>query len=1088
MDIASFSVNRKILVNMIFIILVVLGVAQYMGLPRDFFPNANLNEALAVVPYRGASALEVEQQIVNKIEEAIAELEGIDEVQGRSEEGIALVLVFIEEGTEIDKFMLDLQAAVNNIPDLPEDADDPQYLELDASAIQPVCFVAVGGEANESVLLEVAEDIKKEFIEIAGVKSVDIDGLREEEIHVEADPALLDHHGASLMEIIQTLATRNRDLPGGTSELGKSEYSLRVLGKYADLDEIRGTVLRSAGGISTLRLDQVAQVSRGVEDRRSSNRLNGLPAGNLTIYKKREGNTIKIMDEVHAIVDRYNRTLPVPVRFEVRNDTAELIEERLGIMTNNAWITAILVGIFLFVFLGWTNALLVLIGIPFTFLTAFLFMSVAGMSINMLTLFALIMALGMIVDDAIVVVDNIQRYLELGFPPRTAAIQGTREVMAPVTAAVLTTVAGFTPLLFMSGMIGKFMSDIPKTVSFALLASLLEAVLILPSHSFELNRFYGRLRRKFGLKTKIAADDAEAGLSAALSGEMERKRIASALASGEIPRAEVSADKDLKGGYKVKRKNRIQRFLERSYRKQLLFTLRYRYFSILSIVVLAALSIFLLRFIPVVMFGHEDFDQVNLRYDLPPGTPLDETEAMGLRLEKLVREHLPPEELKGIVSSAGYQIVNYEYLRGSQLGELNLDLVSAADRERTDTEIMAALRKEVARVPGIVEFQLSRPDAGPPTGKPVEIHILGPRFEVLEALSQRVMAELARIPGVIEISDDYDRTVQEFKVEIDESRARAVGVSNLEVATTVSAAFQGLEATQFTDADGEDLPVMVRLAEPYRDDLETLARLKVPTRQSALAPLAGLARFTTDKGFSVIRHFDRERAITVTADVEEGQTSKVVNEILLAKFGNFSLEHPGYRLDFGGEYEKTQESFGSLIVLAFVALLAIYMILATQFNSVIQPFAVLFTVPFSFIGVVIGLLVMGYAFTIPAMVGIIALMGLVVNNSLVMVDFLNKSRLRGVGRWFSLVRTGVVRMRPILLTTVTTIVGLSTLTYASTGASKIMVPMAVSMIWGLAFATVLTLFLIPALMAIIDDIGLRSGTGKSWQLYGGGRK
>ena len=1053
MNIARFSVDRKILVNMIFLILVVLGIGLYRDMPREFFPNANLNEALVMITYPGASPQEVEQQITNKVEEAVAELDGLDDLISTSQQSISVVDLLIDEGTDLDKFMLDLQAAVNNIPDLPEDANEPTFLELDASAIQPVCFVTIGGEAEMAVLLEVAEDLKKELTEIPGVKNVDIDGLRETEVHIDVDPDLLDHHRASLGEIIAALSRRNLDMPGGYSELAESEYSLRVLGKYRTLEEMENTVVRSVDAATPLRLSQLATVELAPEERRSAIRLNGERAGNLTVYKKDDGNLIEISRAIHEIVNRYNDTLPIPVNVEVRVDTAELVEERLGVMTNNAWLTGLLVGVVLFFFLGWTNALLVLIGIPFTFLTGFLFMSVAGMSINMLTLFALIMALGMIVDDAIVVIDNIQRYIELGFPPRAAAIRGTREVMAPVTSAVMTTIAGFLPLLLMTGMIGKFMSAIPKTVAFALLASLVEALIILPSHSFELNSIYASIRRRLGLKVKIVEDISEAELEETLV----RKRD----------------ENGLFGGYRVKPKNPAQRFLERVYRKQLLFTLRWRYLAVLSVIVLAGFSIGLLGRVPVQMFPAEDFDAIALRFELPAGTPLDETERMVERVEALVNDTIDPEELEGIVSSVGYQIVNYQYIRGTQRAELNLDLVSAADRDRSDTELMDLLRAGMAELPGILNYQLSRPDSGPPTGKPVEIHVLGPRFEVLEELGQKVMDELGRIDGVVDIADDFDRSTREFRVAVDAERAAALGLGNSDVALTISAAFQGFEATQYTDPDGEDRAVIVRLGDAYRKDLDTLSRLKMAT-PAGLVPLTGVAQFSRENNFTVIRHFERERAITITADVAEGQTSTVVNQMLQEKFENFSLDHPGYHLDFGGEFERTAESFNSLFMMLPIAFLAIFMILATQFNSVIQPFIVLFTVPFSFIGVVIGLLVMGYNFTIPAMTGIISLMGLVVNNSLVMVDFINKSRERGVERWLSIVRSGVIRMRPILLTTVTTIVGLSSLTYATTGATRIMVPMAVSMIWGLAFATVLTLFLIPALVAIVDDLKART--------------
>jgi len=672
MNIPQFSVDRKILVNMIFLILVVAGLALYRDLPREFFPNANLNEALVMVTYPGASAREVEQQVTVKLEDAVAELDGLDEVSSSSQQGFAMVDLMIDEGTDLDKFMLDLQAVVNNIPDLPADAEDPVFLELDASTIQPVCFIAIGGDVEESVLLEVAEDLEKELTEVPGVRKVDIDGLRETEVHVEVDPDLLAQYGLSLGEVIAALAGRNLDLPGGHGELGAREYTLRILGKYKRLEEIGATVLR-ADGAHSVRLAQVATVALAPEERRSSSWLNGERAGNLTLYKKVDGDAIAIMKRVRALVDRTNETLPIPVRLEVRVDTSELIEERLGIMTNNAWFTAVLVGGLLFVFLGWINAVLVLIGIPFTFLVGFLLMSLTGMSINMLSLFALIMALGMIVDDAIVVVDNIHRHMELGRPLRAATIRGAQEVMAPVISAVLTTVAGFLPLLFMTGMIGDFMSAIPLTIAFALLASLLEAVLILPSHTFELNAWTEGIRRRLGRAPRFVIDADDAVGARALA------RPAAAIA------APAAAPGGLRGATVVRRRNPLQRRLERVYRRHLAFTLRHRYWAVASVVLLAAVSAGLLRFIPVVMFHAEDFDAISLRFELPAGTPLAETEARTAAVEAIVREIVRPEELKGIVSSVGFQVLNYQYVRGAERAQLDLDLVSAADRERSHT-------------------------------------------------------------------------------------------------------------------------------------------------------------------------------------------------------------------------------------------------------------------------------------------------------------------------------------------------------------------------------------------------------------------
>jgi multidrug efflux pump subunit AcrB len=1041
MDLISLVVKRRLLVHFFVIIATVVGIYHYIDMPRSFFPNANLDQAYVVVPWPGASAAEVEQEIVNKVEEALADLEGVDELLSSSEESSGTVAIFIEQGIDNDKFMLDLQTAINSIPDLPDDSKDPVYFELTSSMVQPVCFVSMGGEVSDNILFEVAQDMKRDIEDIDGVSKVDMNGFLDYEIHVLADVDLMNHYGVSLGEIIAVLGAQNLDMPGGQAEMGDNSYKLRVLGKYENVADISSTVLRVGPAGAKLRLGDVAEVRREIEDRFVYSRLDGNPAGNLVIYKDEDSNTLDISAAVRERVEHFNASLPVAVHSEVRLDSAELIEERLGIMTNNAWLTAIIVGLLLLFFIGWVNSALVLVGIPFTFLVGFFLMSVAGMSVNMLTLFALIMALGLVVDDAIVVVDNVQRYIERGVPPIQAAIIGTKEVLSPVISAVSTTIAGFLPLLFMTGMMGKFMSAIPKAVIFALLASLVEALIVLPAHTAEIAQFNVWIRKKLGMKPKYEL-------------------------------LELSAD-DLAATKQVKR-NPVYLWLRRRYRKQLGFTLRHRYMAFVSVLILATLSIAAVRMLPVRMFPDEDFDQIIVQYDLPPGTTLDITDRVTKQIEAIVNAG-SEEEVKAVVAITGYQIKNYNFTAGSHLGEVNIDLVSAADRPRSDREIMDELRDKISGVPGIVELNLSRPQAGPPTGKPVEIRILGPRLDVLEELGEKLKSELAALEGVVDIRDDFTRDGREYLINVDRDRAAELGVSSSHVGMTVAAAFLGFEATQFTEPDGEERPVIVRLRESQRDRLDTLAKLKVSAMTGGLVPLNNLVRFTPQTNLRVIRHSERDRAITVTAELSDGQNSTTVNETIIERFATFSTDYPGYRLYFGGEFERTAESFKSLFLMIPIAFMLIFMILAGQFNSLTQPLAVIFTVPLSFIGVVIGLLVMGYELTIPAMVGIIALMGLVVNNSLLMVDFINKSRRSGTGRWASIMRSGVVRLRPILLTTITTITGLSTLTVASTGASKILVPMAVSMIWGLAFATVLTLFLIPSLIAMIDDIRGKMG-------------
>jgi multidrug efflux pump len=606
--------------------------------------------------------------------------------------------------------------------------------------------------------------------------------------------------------------------------------------------------------------------------------------------------------------------------------------------------------------------------------------------------------------------------MERGMPAKKAAVIGTQEVQAPVIAAVLTTIAAFLPLLLMTGIWGKFMGVIPKTVTFALLASLLEALFILPSHMADFGRVAPRQNR---CHPRFVA-------------------------------------------------------LTRRYERLLRRTLKRRYLAIGGVFVLALVAVGLVFTLDILIFQEEDLAQIEVRAQTDIGTRIEVTDKAARQLEDIIRS-LPPEEFVAVVSRVGFMISNYRGQLASHNMQFNIDLTDATERSRSDVEIMDALRREMSQVPGLASLSMSRPQQGPPSGRPVEVRVKGEDPAVLALIASRIKERLSKYEGVVEIDDDMTPGKSELRVSIIQDQASLYGLTVADVASALRMGFEGVEATKYRGSGDDEIDVIVRLEEQDRGDVDDLMDLRVATPGGGTVPLANVAEIGIAEAPAELNRRDGERIVTVTADVEEGTTSTEVNTLLRRDFRDVSRMYPGYRLDFGGEYQETQESFASLLRAFLVAILLIYLILGTEFQSFVQPLVVMFTVPFAFIGVVIGLVVMRFPFTLNAGVAIVALAGVVVNDSIVLIDFIKRARDQGVDRWESVVQAGCMRLRPILLTSVTTILGVMPLALGWGGVSSTWGPMAASLAWGLGFATILTLFVIPALYSIVDDVRKRFG-------------
>jgi multidrug efflux pump subunit AcrB len=878
-------------------------------------------------------------------------------------------------------------------------------------------------------------------------------GMRDREIWVEVDPQRMYNFDLTFPEVIQALAVKNLNVPGGKLRSGRSEFLLRTVGEIDAAEDLRHVILRQTPGGHRIAVDDVARVNETFDiDMGTISRMDGRPSITLSVAKKTEGNSLKVVEAVKNLVmetsDRLHgevnfggstgERLPeeesdsegVPsvaltpsevldsgdsghdhfLKFTATYDSSIHIRENLGALENNALVGLGLVLVLLYFFLGLRYALMAALGMTISFLGTFVFMSYAGISFNGNSLFGLVLVMGIVVDDAIIILENCYRYMQSGLSPRVAAVKGTNEVMPPVTSAILTTISAFLPLMLLPGVIGEFMKVIPMVVSMALFASLVEAFLILPTHFAEWSGARPSLKR-----------------------------------------------------------NPLLEKLNHIYPRLLRSSLRFRYVFVGVGLLTCLASAFLIPSLGIDLFQGDELPRFMAFVEMPTGTSLEVTDQVIQRIEAEALT-LPKEDVAAVVAVSGL-IQEEDWIVNSYVGQVVVDLKQKKIRKRTSDELMDMLRQKVAHISGPKNVRFETMIAGPPMGKAVEIKVKGKEFEKLKEIVNLLKAELRRMPGVYDVGDNFSPGKQEIKVRLDEDKAALFGLSVAEVAETIQAAYQGREASIWRDKD-EEVKIFVKLAERWRRDPEDLLRLKIGTPTGFQVPLAKIASLEIEQGFADIRRFKSERAITVHAEIDKKQTSAIeVNTEIEKRAADLLVRFPGYQIDFEGEFKEFQETFDNILQLFMVSVFLIYLILSGQFRSFVQPLIILFTIPFAFLGAMVGILVLGAKFTMITMYGIVALAGIAVNDAIVLITFINNARARGATRYASVVEAGMLRLRPIILTSVTTIGGLLPMAVGLGGHSESWAPLANTIIWGMLFATALTLLIIPAVYTIIvDDI------------------
>ncbi|UCD71837.1 MAG: efflux RND transporter permease subunit [Syntrophobacterales bacterium] len=1007
-----YFVRNSVFVNLLMMVILVAGILIYLSITREMFPEFSLDSISVRTGYPGSSPQEVEKLITIKIEEEIADIEDVDNIYSESQEGLSLITVELSEYADLNRALNDISSAIDRIEDLPEDVDDPVVSEI-KNAI-PIITVSIFGDLPELTMKEIAEDIRDNLREIPGVGSIYLSGAREREIWVEVDPRRLEQYQLSIEDIKNALQAQNLNLPGGTIKTDRGEFLLRTVGEILEARGLESVILRSDPQGNAITLAQVARVRDHFEDPVTLGRFNGQPAINLAVGKEKRGDVISISRAVQQFVAQYEKHLPPGVSLGVFNDFSVYIKNRLNTLKRNGMIGFAFVLIILCIFFNFRVAGMTALGIPVSFAGALILMQAFGISLNMISMFGLILVLGIIVDDAIVVSENTYRHIEQGLPPQEAAILGTQQVLAPVVATVVTTIAAFLPMLLVAGTTGKFMSAIPKVVSFALLASLMEALVILPSHLAEWSPKKHR---------KSTAHRSERWFSA------------------------------LRGYY--------ARFLA--------FSLQWKYVSLgASLGITAIVVTFALTRIPFILFHEFESTQFFINVETPVTSKIENTRDVIARIEKTIMETLPPMELTSVASNVGLIFLDINrVVVGSNGGQIMVELTEADKRNRSSQEIINELRKRTEGIPGATKIQYFKPQGGP-GGAAIEIRVVGDEIAILQEIAKKVKGFLATIPATKDIRDDFIPGKKELRI-VARPEARSLGLDVASIARQVRSSFYGAESSKILRSDG-DIPIVVKYPKGFRDRPSRVEDLVLTTPSGEKVYFSEVAELKEAPGNTRIIRSDQKRSITVLADVDEkeGNTLKITNEVRMA-FDNLQVQYPGYKLEFKGERQELEKSIQDLLKSFLIAVLLIYLILGALFKSYIQPLVVMLAIPFAATGVVLGHAVMGLSMGILSLMGMVALAGVVVNDSLILVNFVNQLRHEGTPLLQALMRSGQIRLRPILLTTITTVAGLTPLGFFASGQAKFLAPMAISIIFGLTVSTVLTLIIIPCSYAIVEE-------------------
>jgi len=1030
---SHIAIRNPVFVFVMVLVISIAGFQAYKSIPREAAPDIQIPLLIVSIPFPGATPEDVESLITNKVEQELKTIKNLEEISSTSSEGVSVLTLEFTSDFEISEARTKVREKMDQIkPDLPADAEDYQISEINLSE-RPLMILNLAGDMGLLGLTELADEVKEEIEGIPGILEVRRAGGLEKEIRVYVNPDKMNYYKLALNQVSSAISNENTNLPGGTITMGPTKYMIRVPGEFISPEGINEALI-SAPNQVPVRVRDIAKVVFSYKEVTSKSRLDGLESVSLSIVKRSGENLLAIRDEVKSIIKRLEKDYKEDVKFSILSDQGERVQQIVKDLENNIITGFVLVFLVLLLVMGISNALLVAIAIPLSFLVSMIILNVMGFTLNIVVLFSLILSLGLLVDNAIVIVENIYRHRQAGKSRIEAALLGTKEIAIPVTTSTITTVAAFFPLIFMPGIAGEFISFLPKTLIVTLSSSLFVALII--------NSVFCSTMMRVKVSKEVTSDFDELKL--------------------------VDHSKILRG-----------------YQVALRGVLRFRFVTVMVFIFLfiGTFYWYATNTFPrkrVEFFPKTEPSEAVVNITAPMGTTLEISDGYVTLVEGYIEDDM--DKLDAVVANVGQRRGSGASSSGSTttyLSHVVLDFPSWQNWVEKPSEIIKNLRQKLVKMVG-VQVKLAESQSGPPTGKAFNLEVQGEDFSKMIDSVEIIKQRIKDIPGLVDLSDDFDRSRPELKVIIDRDKASRLGFRARDIASTVRTAFNGKKVSVFRDGT-EEYDIWVQLDQSFRRNQSDLSSLFIYTSSGEPVRLSEIAKVDTGPSYGSIRHTDTDRTITISGDA-----FRVPGPVLVMKAQQAlkDLELPdGVQYKFTGENKGRKETQMFLGKAVLIAIGLIIIVMVAQFNSIALPLIVITSVFMSVMGVLLGLIVHDRPFgIIMTGVGTVALAGIVVNNAIVMLDFVVKLRKRGFGRNEAMILASAVRFRPVLLTAITTIIGLapiamgmdidfsrdSPVVFGSASAS-FWKAMALAIMYGLGVATFLTLFMVPTLYSLIED-------------------
>lgn len=1025
MSIVSTAVKKPVTTALIFVAIIIFGVFSYSQLSVDLLPDMGENSIMVMASYPGASAADVEMNVTKPIENAMNSVSDLKHLTSQSRENIAVITLEFEYGVDIDVATNDVRDKLDLVQSaLPDDVDKPTLFKFSASDI-PILLLGVTANESTNGLYKLLDDqVASPLGRVKGVGTVSISGIAQREVNIYCDPYKLDAYGLTIEDVSQIIASENRNTPGGNVDFGNNTYSVRVQGEFVDANEMLDLVIGSKNN-SAVYLRDVARIEDSTEERAQENYTNGRRGGMLIIQKQTGANSVQIANKVHEMMPRLQSNLPADVEFSVIMDSSTNILNTMNSLSETIIITLIIVMIVVFVFLGrWRATVIICVTIPVSLVGAFIYLLATGNSLNIISMSALSLAIGMVVDDAIVVLENITTHIERGSKPKQAAIYATNEVMISVIASTLTMLAVFLPLTMVSGMTGVLFRQLGWIVSIIMIISTSSAITLIPmmaSKMMKIDNKKGKLYTLFFTPIEKALNALDVG-----------------------------------------------------YSKLLNWAVHHRVAIICIAVAIFGSSLLLLPTIKTEFFPTQDNARISISMELPISTVQSISTGVALRITDEFMEKYP--EMKACNFTVGQADSDNTFGNlsdnGTHIISFNISLVSVDDRQRSLEEISSLMRQDLAKYSELKKFEVTAGGSrgmGGQTG--VEIEISGYDFATSDRVASELSQRLSSKPGVGDVNISRGEYIPEIQIDFDRQKLALNGLNVTTVSTYLRNRINGSVASYFRE-DGEEYDIRVRYAPEFRTSVEDIENILVYNASGKGIYIRDVGTVVERMTPPTIERKDRERLVTVTANAAPGVALSDITKIAETEISQMEIP-ASIAWSIGGDYEDQQDTFSALYVLLVLIVILVFIVMASQFESLTDPFIIMFSIPFAFTGVLLGLSVTGTPLGVMALIGVLILMGVVVKNGIVLVDYIILCRERGMGIINAVVTAGKSRLRPVLMTTLTTVLGMLPLALGTGEGSEMWRSMGMTVAWGLSVSTLITLVLVPVLYCVFAGNGVK---------------